>query len=117
MPASPCPDPDGTPGASSRWERQALARIEAGLVRGDPRVARRMGCRGRQSGAWGVRGVSLLATGIAGSVAARVLVPASWLAVLALVLTLLVLPCLLLLATERRSGRRCAPPGHDVRPP
>jgi hypothetical protein len=51
------------------------------------------------------RDVVLLGAGAAGCAAAWVLVPTSWFAVLALVLVLLVLPGLLLLATERRSGR------------
>jgi hypothetical protein len=94
----------------SAWERQVLARIEHDLSASDPDLARVMTTRRTtRSGAarwWplSVRCTVLLFVVILLLVVAGVFVPASWWAVLGVITAVVVIPWLLLCATERRGA-------------
>ncbi|TQM36434.1 DUF3040 family protein [Pseudonocardia cypriaca] len=93
----------------SPWERQVLADIERELATSDPHLARTFNGRGRRRAIASRWPVSLPATGLllAGLlvlVLIGALLPASWWAVLGVVTALVVVPWLLLAATEK-NGR------------
>jgi hypothetical protein len=95
--------------AMSPWERQVLADIERELATSDPHLARTFSGRGRRRATARWWPVSLPATGLllAGLlvlVLVGALLPASWWAVLGVVTALVVVPWLLLAATEK-NGR------------
>jgi hypothetical protein len=97
-------DPDDHD-ALSPWERQVLARIEGDLASSDPRLAEKMSRRAarRTPRSWplSARSTGLLLIVLTVLVVAGALVPASWWAVLGLVTILVVVPWLLLAATEK----------------
>ncbi|QYN36179.1 DUF3040 domain-containing protein [Pseudonocardia sp. DSM 110487] len=92
--------------ALSEWERRALADIERGLIASDPRLVRELSRRRRYRSAprwWpvSVPTTGLLLAGLLVLVLVGELLPASWWAVLGLVTVLVVVPWLLLAATEK----------------
>lgn len=100
-------DPDDHD-ALSPWERQVLARIEGDLASSDPRLEDEMSCRaaGRGLRWWplSARATGLLFVVLTVLVVAGAFVPASGWAVLGLITTLIVVPWLLLAATERNQS-------------
>jgi hypothetical protein len=92
-------------GALSSWERQVLARIENDLAASDPRLAQEMSDRGHNatSRRWPLSApcTGLLFVGLLVLVLVGALLPASAWAVLGVVTTLIVVPWLLLAATEK----------------
>jgi DUF3040 family protein len=104
MTASSNSGPDGH-GALSSWERQVLARIENDLAASDPRLAKEMSDRGHRATSrwWPLSApcTGLLFVGLLVLVLFGALLPASAWAVLGVVTTLLVVPWLLLAATEK----------------
>jgi hypothetical protein len=89
------------PRALSQREKQILARIEEDLAVGDPYLARQL----RRPPRWWPLSAwytALLVPAQAVLLAVSMLMPDSWLAVTCLILTLVVMPGLLLSATERR---------------
>jgi hypothetical protein len=92
--------------ALSEWERRALAGIERDLIASDPRLVRELSHRRRYRSAprwWpmSVPTTGLLLVGLLVLVLVGELLPASWWAVLGLVTVLVVVPWLLLAATEK----------------
>jgi hypothetical protein len=104
MTRSSDPGPDHR-GALTPWERRILAEIEDDLTTGDPRLAREMRSRRTRSAVrwWPVSGLctALLVVALLVLVLAGTLLRTSSWAVLALVTTLVVVPWLLLAATEK----------------
>lgn len=102
MTTSHNPGPDD-PDHLSPWERQVLAGIEHDLAASDPGLADEMS---RPPGRrwWPLSGpmTVLLVLGMIVLVLVGALLPASAWAVLGVVTTLVVVPCLLLAATEKR---------------
>jgi hypothetical protein len=105
MPASSRPDPDDQTALTSR-ERRVLAGIEQDLAESDPRLAKEMSNQGHRPapGFWplSVPSTGLLFLVLLVLVLVGAFVPASWWAVLGVVTTLVVVPWLLLAATEKQ---------------
>jgi Protein of unknown function (DUF3040) len=103
MSTSPSPGSEDDGSLSAR-ERRILAGIEDDLAAGDPRLAVEMSSHGRRSTArwWPLSATStgLLIVAVPVLVVVGALLPTSWLAVLAIVTTLVV-PLLLLAAIEK----------------
>jgi Protein of unknown function (DUF3040) len=103
MTASSNPDPDDQD-ALSPWERHVLAGIEHDLAASDPRLVQELSNRGQGSAPrwWPLSAPTtvLLFVGLLVLVLVSALLPASWWAVLGIVTTLVVVPWLLLAATE-----------------
>ena len=104
MTRSSNPGPDDH-GALSPWERRVLADIEDDLVASAPGLADEMGRKaaGRAQRWWplSVRSTCLLFIALTVLVLVGALLPTSWWAVLGVVTTVVVLPWLLLAATEK----------------
>ncbi len=105
MSTSSNPRPDDH-GGLSPWERRVLADIEHDLAASDPRLVRELSHRRRYRSAprWWPLSVpitGLLLVGLLVLVLVGALLPASWWAVLGLVTALVVVPWLLLAATEK----------------
>jgi hypothetical protein len=104
MTASHTPGPDGHDALSS-WERQVLAGIEDDLAASDPGLADEISRAAMRAQRWwplSGRSTGLLVVGMSILVLVGVLLPASAWAVLGVVTTLVVVPWLLLAATEKR---------------
>ena len=104
MTTSSSPGPDDHD-ALAPWERQVLADIEDDLSASDPRLADEMSwyAAGRAQHWWplSVRSTCLLFIALTVLVLVGALLPTSWWAVVGVVTTLVVLPWLLLAATEK----------------
>lgn len=111
MPTASDPTPDDPNGSArlSSWEQQALERIEQGLVTTDPGLDRalRRSMPGPARRWWPLSATStvLLVVAMAVLVIAGTLVPTSW-GALAVITTVVVVPCLLFCAIERRTPDR-----------
>jgi hypothetical protein len=103
MSTSSTPGPDEHD-ALSPWERRVLADIEDELTTSDPRLADEMGRAGPRALRWwplSATSTVLMIVGLIVLVFVGALLPASAWAVLGVVTALVVVPCLLLAATER----------------
>ncbi len=104
MSTSSNPGPDDHDGLSP-WERQVLVGIEHGLEASDPRLARELSNRSQAASPpwWPLSppATVLLLVGLLVLVLVGALLPASGWAVLGIVTTLVVVPWLLLAATEK----------------
>jgi hypothetical protein len=108
MTASSTPGHDDHDDALSEWERRSLAGIERDLAASDPRLVRELTRRRRyRSGPrWWPLSVpitGLLIAGLVVLVLVGALLPASGWAILGVVTTLVVVPWLLLAASEKNS--------------
>ena len=108
------PSGSDDPDALTPWELQVLARIGGDLADSDPRLAdelsRRAAPRTLRWWPLSARAAGALIVALAVLVIAGALVPASWWATLGLVTTLVVVPWLLLAATENDGSDSIARP-------
>lgn len=106
--SNPTPDDHHEPDRLSSWEQQVLAGIEQGLEASDPRLARTLARAGpRTARRWWPLSATcsgLLVAGLIVLVVAGALLPDSAWAALAAITAVVVVPWLLLCATERRGS-------------
>lgn len=106
VPPGPDPDehqpPDERHSRLSPWEKRIVAQIEGDLTTNDPSLARRMRWPATRWWPLSARSTVTLLIGLALLSVAAMLIPASGWAWLAVVTTLVILPWLVLAATERR---------------
>ena len=102
--AAPGPD---DPIALSAREKRILADIEDQLWSCDPEFGQRMtaGPRAGRGGSWTAHGYRAAVAAVLLLLVVTAVLPPYWRAILGLVLTLGVLPCLLLWACERSTSR------------